>query len=221
MDRPAQPRAIVPPPAALPADVDEVVLPSEMAAVVAAETEHLIADAKALTDAEQRARRLQAFAFDVDGVLTDGAIYIGNHGEAMKRFSVHDGLGLVMLRRAGLRLAIVTGRRSEIVERRAEELGIELVLQGVSDKAAGIDQVCAAFDIEPAALGYIGDDWPDLPALQRAGLAATVAEAPPELRDLAHWVASRPPGNGAVRELCEWLLRTRGDWAPTGDGTRA
>jgi 3-deoxy-D-manno-octulosonate 8-phosphate phosphatase (KDO 8-P phosphatase) len=161
-------------------------------------------------DAVQRARRIALVGFDVDGTLTDGSIVIGPQGEAMKRFDVRDGLGLVLLRRAGLRIAIVTGRRSEIVERRAEELGFDHVLQAVQDKRAALDALCAQQGIGLAQCAFIGDDWPDLPALRAAGLAATVAGAPAEVRQAAHWIGTRPPGYGAVREFCEWLLTAQG-----------
>lgn len=195
---------------------DPSVVPAAIAAHAAAEAAELIAEISAATEAEQRAQRLRLFAFDVDGVLTDGSLWIGAHGEVFKAFSVHDGYGLTLLRRAGWKLAIVTGRQSEIVERRAEELGIDLVLQSVQDKAQGLREACARLQVDPAQAGYIGDDWPDLPALREAGFAATVAQAPAALRAAAHWVATAPPGRGAVRELCEWLLRTRGQWPHDG-----
>ncbi|UCE32627.1 MAG: HAD hydrolase family protein [Burkholderiales bacterium] len=163
------------------------------------------------SEALVRARRLRAFAFDVDGVLTDGTLYFGVSGDAMKGFSVHDGFGLNLLRRAGLRLAIVTGRNAPIVQARAAELGIDCVLQGIQDKASGLAAVAQRFDQPLECIGYMGDDWPDLGALQRAGFAATVASAPAALRGAADWVATREPGHGAVRELCAWLLLARGE----------
>ena len=163
-------------------------------------------------DAGERARALALMAFDVDGVLTDGRIYIGPAGEAMKAFDVRDGHGLVSLRKAGIVLAIVTGRRSEIVARRAAELGIapDCVLQGVADKGAGLRALAQGHRFTLAQCGYMGDDVPDLTALRIAGLAATVPDAPAPLQPLAHFVASRNGGEGAARELADWILAERG-----------
>lgn len=157
-----------------------------------------------------RLAKLRAFAFDVDGVLTDGALYIGEHGELMKAFSVHDGYAMNALARAGFALAIITGRRSQIVERRAAELGIGIVRQGVADKAAALRALAGELNLPLEAIGYMGDDWPDLPALEIAGFAATLADAPAALRDCAHWIASRGGGRGAVRELIDWIFVERG-----------
>lgn len=211
-----EPDPYAPPGPAVDPIADPAAVPTTIAVHAAVEAAELIAEISALTEAEARAQRLRLFAFDVDGVLTDGSLWIGAHGETFKAFSVHDGYGLTLLRRAGWKLAIVTGRRSEIVERRAEELGFDLVLQAVEDKAQGLREACARLQVDPAQAGYMGDDWPDLPALREAGFAATVAQAPQALREAAHWVATAPPGRGAVRELCEWLLRARGQWPHDG-----
>lgn len=158
----------------------------------------------------ERARAVRMMAFDVDGTLTDGGIHIGPAGESFKRFDVRDGLGLVMLARAGIRVAIVTGRSSEIVAQRARELSIDLVLQGVADKAEAIRALCARCGLEPAQAGFMGDDWPDLPAMRAAGFAAAVPGAAPEVLRAAHWVARAPGGAGAARELAEHLLGAQG-----------
>jgi 3-deoxy-D-manno-octulosonate 8-phosphate phosphatase (KDO 8-P phosphatase) len=174
--------------------------------------------------ARERARALRLMAFDVDGTLTDGSIYIGATGELFKRFSVHDGLGLVWLREAGIEVALITGRRSDIVAQRARELGITTVLQGVADKATVLRQCCDQRGLALESCGFMGDDWPDLPALQIAGLAATVAQAPEALRQAAHWQASQAPGAGAVREFAEFILEARGELASRVarfDGRRA
>jgi 3-deoxy-D-manno-octulosonate 8-phosphate phosphatase (KDO 8-P phosphatase) len=158
----------------------------------------------------ERAAAVRLMAFDVDGTLTDGSLHIGPSGEAFKRFSVRDGMGLVLLREAGIRVALVTGRTSAIVEQRARELRIDTVLQGVGDKAAAMRTLCAQAGLEPAQAGFMGDDWPDLPAMQAVGFAAAVPDAAPELLRIAHWVATAPAGGGAVRELAEHLLRAQG-----------
>jgi 3-deoxy-D-manno-octulosonate 8-phosphate phosphatase (KDO 8-P phosphatase) len=148
---------------------------------------------------------------DVDGTLTDGTIWIGQDGETMKGFSVHDGFGLTLLRDAGIRLAIVTGRRSRIVEARAAELRIETVIQGVGDKGAALRELAARFGLPATAIACIGDDWPDLPAFALAGLAAAPVGASAPVLAAAHWVSTRPAGHGAVREFAEWLLAARGE----------
>lgn len=175
-------------------------------------------------EAARRARSLRLMAFDVDGTLTDGGIYVGQSGELFKRFSVHDGLGLVWLREAGIELALITGRTSDIVARRAEELRIPTVLQSVADKATALRQWCAGHGHPLEACGFMGDDWPDLPAMRIAGFAATVADAPQALAEVAHWQATRAAGHGAVRELAEFILQARGELAERVarfDGRRA
>ena len=157
-----------------------------------------------------RAAALRALALDVDGTLTDGRIYIGPQGETMKAFSVRDGFGLTLLREAGLRLAIITARRSTIVEQRAVELGITTVIQGARDKLAALDSLCAEFDLPRNQVGFAGDDWTDLPAMMAAGFAAAVADAEPAVRARAHWVSARPGGAGAIRDLAEFSLDCRG-----------
>lgn len=157
-----------------------------------------------------RAARVRLVALDVDGTLTDGRLHIGGSGEAMKSFSVRDGFGLTLLREAGLRVAIVTARRSAIVQARADELRIDEVLQGVSDKAQALRTLCAKHGLAPDECAFVGDDWPDLCAMAIAGLAATVADAAPELRERAHWVSTLRAGRGAVRELAEFVLRAQG-----------
>ncbi|MCD6681847.1 MAG: HAD-IIIA family hydrolase [Burkholderiaceae bacterium] len=157
-----------------------------------------------------RAARVRLVALDVDGTLTDARLYFGGDGEAMKSFSVRDGFGLTLLREAGVRIAIVTARQSTIVEARATELRIEDVLQAVPDKAQALQALCAQRGIALAECAFVGDDWPDLRAMSIAGLAATVADAPREVRERAHWVSVLPAGCGAVREFAEFVLRAKG-----------
>ena len=157
----------------------------------------------------ERAATVRLMAFDVDGTLTDGSLNIAPSGEAFKRFSVRDGLGLVLLREAGIRVALVTGRSSAIVEQRARELRIDTVLQGIGDKAAAMRELCAQSGLEPGQAGFMGDDWPDLPAMQAVGFAATVPDADAEVRRIAHFVAGAPAGAGAARELAEFVLRAQ------------
>ncbi len=142
-------------------------------------------------------------------MLTDGRLYFGADGEALKVFDVRDGLGIKLLREAGIEVAILSARSSPIVERRARELGIGRITQGAADKGAGLAAIAGAAGIALEHCGYIGDDWPDLAALARAGFAATVADAAPEVRAAAHWVSTAAGGRGAVRELAEFILRAQ------------
>jgi 3-deoxy-D-manno-octulosonate 8-phosphate phosphatase (KDO 8-P phosphatase) len=164
-----------------------------------------------LADARSRAARIRVLALDVDGTLTDGRIYIGPQGEAMKAFNVRDGFGLTLLREAGLQLAIITARQSEIVRHRAAELGIAVVMQGERDKLAALQTLCRNLSITPDQVGYAGDDWTDLPAMLAAGFAATVVDAPEAVRSRAHWVSTLAAGSGAIRELAEFILDSRGE----------
>lgn len=157
------------------------------------------------------AASLALLALDVDGTLTDGKIYMGPEGETMKAFCVRDGLGLALLREAGIVLAIITARRSAIVDRRAAELGIVEVMQGVHDKRHAFEDLCQRHRVPLSQAGFMGDDWADLPAMQVAGLIATVADAADAVRTRAHWVSTRPAGDGAVREFAEFILASRGE----------
>lgn len=159
---------------------------------------------------KRRAAGVRLVALDVDGVLTDGRLYFGARGEALKAFDVRDGLGVRLLRDAGIEVAIVTGRSSRIVAARARDLGIERVLQGQTDKRAGVQRLIDQCGLDGRACAFMGDDWPDLPALAAVGLAATVADAPEEVRRRVHWVAPSPGGRGAVRDLARLLLRAQG-----------
>lgn len=159
---------------------------------------------------EARAARVRLLVLDVDGVLTDGRLYFGAQGEALKVFDVRDGHGIKLLREAGIEVAILSARQSDIVAIRARELGIARVLQGQADKGAALDLLLADTTIAADACGYCGDDWPDLTVLRRVGFAATVADAAPEVKAVAHWVAPAPGGRAAVRALAEFILRAQG-----------
>lgn len=158
----------------------------------------------------ERARRVRLLVLDVDGVLTDGRLHITAQGEDVKVFHVRDGSGLVALRRAGITVAIISGRDSPAVTRRAQELGIAHVQQGIGDKGAALDALLAETGIEGAACACVGDDTPDLPMFERAALAVAVADAHPTALAAAHWVTRAPGGHGAVREVCDLLLAARG-----------
>ncbi|HMO50815.1 MAG TPA: HAD hydrolase family protein [Kiritimatiellia bacterium] len=162
--------------------------------------------------AEQRAARVRALILDVDGVLTDGGLLYHANGES-KIFNVRDGHGIVLARLAGLRTAFLTGRASEAVRRRAAELKIDALREGVYRKGEALDELLRALDVQPEHVCYAGDDLVDLAVLRRVGFPAAPADAVPEVRDAAAWVATRPGGNGAVRELVEFILKSQGVWA--------
>lgn len=159
-----------------------------------------------------RLARVELLLLDVDGVLTDGRIVLDDRGVETKAFDVRDGHGLTLLGRAGVAVGLVTGRRSRVVEHRARELGITEVHQGVRDKLAVVRHILERRGLAAEAVAYVGDDVVDLPVLLRVGVAVTVADAPEYVRERVHWVTGRPGGRGAVREVCEGLLRARGDW---------
>lgn len=158
----------------------------------------------------ERARGIRLLVLDVDGVLTDGRLFISAAGEELKVFHVRDGSGLVAIQRAGITVAIISGRASPAVTRRATELGIRHVHQGVADKGALLDRLLDELGIAAEETACVGDDTPDAPMLRRAGLAIGVADAHPALLAAAHWVTKSNGGQGAVREVCDLLLSAHG-----------
>ena len=157
-------------------------------------------------------RPMRLLVLDVDGTLTDGAIYMGPDGEMCKRFSAKDGLGLKLLQSAGVEIAILTGRRSRIVENRAAELGIARVVQGISEKPAALRQLAAEAGVSLAETGYMGDDLNDLSAMCLCGVRACPADAAPEVREICQFVSDFPGGQGAVRQFCEAWPKSAGLW---------
>ncbi len=147
---------------------------------------------------------------DVDGVLTDGGIYFGEGGAEMKRFHIHDGMGIDLLKRAGIEVGILTGRVSGIVERRARELGMQVVKQGFYDKAAGFDEILREMGLAESEVAYVGDDVQDLSVLRRAGFRACPADAAAEVKAESDHVCARRGGDGAVREVADLILTVRG-----------
>jgi len=147
---------------------------------------------------------------DVDGVLTDGSISYDSRGEELKTFDIKDGLGLKLLQKAGLKTAIITGRSSEMVARRARELSVDWVVQGREDKLQALQSLAREQGFELDEIAYIGDDLPDLAAVQSVGLGISVADGHETLRQSAHLVTRSAGGRGAVREACEWLLGQQG-----------
>jgi 3-deoxy-D-manno-octulosonate 8-phosphate phosphatase (KDO 8-P phosphatase) len=164
------------------------------------------------TSLAQRCAAVELLVMDVDGVLTDGRIVYSDRGEELKAFHVRDGSGIKLWLRQGKRAALLTGRKSPIVERRAAELGISAVIQGADDKLPAFEALLRDQGVTAAQTAYVGDDLPDVPALLRSGLAAAVADACAEARAAAHYVAQAPGGQGAVREVIELVLRHQGRW---------
>lgn len=156
---------------------------------------------------------LQAAVFDVDGVLTDGRIYVGEHGETVKAFSTLDGHGIKLLARCGIAPLVITGRDSPAVRRRVAELGIAHARYGVEDKLAAATELLGRLGLPWAQVAAIGDDWPDLPLLQRAGFSCAPAQAHAEVRARVHHVTAAPGGHGAAREFCDLLLMASGHYA--------
>ncbi len=156
---------------------------------------------------------------DVDGVLTDGSIMIDDHGVETKRFNVRDGLGLATWIRLGFEVAVITKRKSRAaggegaLAHRCRELGIKHLIQGASDKAAALGAVSEATGIEPSHMAYIGDDWPDLPAMRLVGLPIAVADATDEVKARAEFVTTQRGGQGAVREAIEAIIKAKGGYA--------
>jgi 3-deoxy-D-manno-octulosonate 8-phosphate phosphatase (KDO 8-P phosphatase) len=170
------------------------------------------------TDLDRRLAAVQLLLLDCDGVLTDGGVTWSDDGVEQKTFHIRDGLGIRGWQRAGGRTGIITGRSSRIVERRAAELGIEFVRQGVDDKLAVAGAIIKECGLSWEQTAFMGDDLPDLPVVARCGVGAAVADACEELRAAATVVTILPGGRGAVRELVERMLRARGGWESIVDG---
>ena len=162
-----------------------------------------------MSDVATLAKPVKAIIFDVDGVLTDGGLYRSDDGQEFKRFHASDGLGMKMLASTGIAIAIITGRESNVVRHRCKELNITHFIQGAKDKLPAFETLCEQMQLTPAEFAYMGDDIIDLPVMRRVGLALTVPNATSEVSAMAHWTSTRPGGNGAAREACELLLKSK------------
>lgn len=160
-------------------------------------------------DLIERARNIRLLVLDVDGVLTDGGLYFGPNGEALKRFHVRDGAGIKRLLAAGIEVAVISGRSSPATQARLRELGVARFWLGEENKRPIFDALVAELGIEPDAVACMGDDLADGPLLAASAIAAAPADAAPPIREQAHFVAERKGGHGAVRELCDFLLAAR------------
>ncbi|HIJ78493.1 MAG: HAD hydrolase family protein [Desulfobulbaceae bacterium] len=157
-----------------------------------------------------RAQKIKLLLLDVDGVLTDATIVYTHSGTEMKAFNTKDGFGLRILQEAGVEAGIITARSSEAVRRRAQDLKLTHVYQGMPNKIEAFEQILSATSLAPEQIAYMGDDWLDLPLLTRVGLAVTVADAVSEVKEIAHYVTRCPGGRGAVRELCDLIIEAKG-----------
>jgi len=162
---------------------------------------------------KKRLEKIRLLLLDVDGVLTDGRIIYDNNGLEYKAFDVKDGHGIKMLQRAGIAVGIITGRESDVVRLRAQELGIEILYQGAKDKLVPYDEILETSGLTDDEVAYVGDDVVDLPILRRVGFSATVADAVPDIRPFVHYVTQQSGGRSAVREICDLLLKEGGRWA--------
>ncbi|MBK1726545.1 KdsC family phosphatase [Halorhodospira neutriphila] len=166
----------------------------------------------------ERAAAVRAALFDIDGVLTDGTVYVSAGGEGLQAFHIHDGKGMRMLLEAGLEVAWITARGGGAVQARAEELGVRHLIQGRTDKARALAELSERLGVAPQACAYTGDDLIDLEAIRRAGLGVAVADAHPGVIAGADWVTERPGGRGAAREVSELLLLAQDRLPPAGGG---
>ena len=156
------------------------------------------------------AKKIKLLLLDVDGVLTDGRLYYGNSGEEMKAFNIQDGLGIKLLQQGGVRVGIITGRVSALLQRRADELGIDPVVQGREDKLTALNELLETMDINMDEIAFMGDDLPDLAVIRRVGLGITPANGSSTNASQAHWQTAKSGGHGAVREVAETILEAQG-----------
>lgn len=163
-----------------------------------------------MNEALERASRIKLVIFDVDGVLTDGSLIWGDDGLEYKAFNSHDGLGMKMLKASGVAMAIITGRSSRVVTRRAEGTGIAYVYQGAEDKLIAFQDLLQKTGLRAEQCAFMGDDVVDLPPMRRCGLAVTVPAAPDLVKQHSHYVTKREGGHGAARELCELVMQAQG-----------
>ena len=160
----------------------------------------------------KKLKSVKLLMLDVDGVLTDGKIIYNDRGEEIKAFNVRDGHGLKLLMRAGIGIALITGRKSKVVLHRARDLGIKNVYQRVTNKIEVYEKILKGKKLKDENVGFVGDDLVDIPVLKRVGFSAAVGDAIPEEREVADYVASKKGGEGAVREICELLLKVQNKW---------
>jgi len=163
-----------------------------------------------MQDVLEKASRIRLVIFDVDGVLTDGSLYLGNSGEELKTFNIKDGLGIKLLMRSGVDVGVITGRSSKLVEQRMQSLGVKHIYQGQHEKLPAYRDLLAKLGLESGQVAYVGDDLIDLPLMRRVGFAIAVEDAHSLVKQHAHWQTPAAGGRGAVREVCELLMKAQG-----------
>ncbi|HEY6046985.1 MAG TPA: HAD-IIIA family hydrolase [Pyrinomonadaceae bacterium] len=161
---------------------------------------------------ERRARRIKLVLMDCDGVMTDGSLWLTADGDEQKAFNARDGQGITLCHRAGVKTGIISGRQSSAVDRRAQDLKMSYVRQYAKDKIKALDEILKEADLSEDECAYIGDDLGDVSVMQRVELAVAVADAVTETKQAAHYVTRLPGGHGAVREVCEIILKAQGRW---------
>jgi 3-deoxy-D-manno-octulosonate 8-phosphate phosphatase (KDO 8-P phosphatase) len=159
---------------------------------------------------QARAARIKLLLLDVDGVLTDGRLYFNNQGDEFKAFNTLDGQGIKALQKSGVQVGIITGRTSNLVARRAADLGIHILVQGREDKWDALQEILRDHPVALDEIAFMGDDWPDLSVMTRVGLAFTVANAHFSVVERAHWQSAKSGGDGAVRTACDLLMQAQG-----------
>lgn len=161
----------------------------------------------------EKATQIRLVVFDVDGVLTDGSLYLDDEGKEYKAFYARDGLGMTMLQKTGVIIGIITARRSKVVTHRMQDINVQHVYQGQADKLLALKQLCDKLSLTPQQLAYVGDDLNDVPVMQQVGLAIAVADAHPLVIKQAHWQTQAAGGRGAAREICELIMQAQGTLA--------
>jgi 3-deoxy-D-manno-octulosonate 8-phosphate phosphatase (KDO 8-P phosphatase) len=163
-----------------------------------------------MRDILEKAAKIKLLVFDVDGVLTDGSLIVGDDGEEYKAFYSKDGLGMKMLQQTGVKIAVITARTSNVVTHRMQSLGIKHIYQGQLEKLPAFEKILNELDLSEEQTAYVGDDVIDLPVMLRAGLAVTVADAHPLVKQHAHWQTPQCGGRGAARDVCELIMQAQG-----------
>ena len=164
------------------------------------------------TELRQRAANIKLIIFDVDGVLTDGSLFFGDDGQEYKAFNSLDGHGMKMLQQSGVKIGIITGRTSNVVKHRMANLKVDLIYQGQLEKRPAYEKILQDENLQPEQVAYVGDDVVDLPVMTRVGLAITVANGHELAKQHAHWIAPRNGGQGAARDICEFLMKAQGNY---------
>jgi 3-deoxy-D-manno-octulosonate 8-phosphate phosphatase (KDO 8-P phosphatase) len=168
-----------------------------------------------VTDAEKRLKDIKLLLLDVDGVMTDGSIIYNDSGEEIKAFCVKDGLGVRMLKETGINIGIVTGRSSDALYHRCKNLHIQLIFDGISDKASILFKITEKTGVKENEIAYVGDDLPDIPLMKKIGIPIAVADAHENVIEAAHIITSAKGGAGAIREVCEAIIKAQGNWETT------